>query len=136
LSKVIGVLRYYAVPAIVILFAIYTSLRIINKDVERLSGPGPTEEIVYEKALEPLKSRLPDVATVGYITDDSFPRKTMYFYLTQYALCPVLVAQGEKYPLVIGGYYDMTNPDKSESSDLTIIDDFGNGIYLYKGHEQ
>jgi hypothetical protein len=119
-----------------IFFAIYASLRMVNKDVERLSGPGPTDEIMYEEALQPLRHKLPANAIVGYITQDSAPQKTKNFYLTQYALCPVLVSEGINYPLIVGGYYSMNAPDVSEFADFSVIDDFKNGIYLLEKREK
>ncbi len=131
-------LRTYIVLALVIPFALYANLRIINKEAGRLKGPGRTEEILYEARLEPLKEMLPKDAIVGYVTDESVDalHKVKYFVLTQYDLCPLLVVRGKNYPFVIGGYYDIDNAGGPESADLVLVKDFGYGIRLYRGKQE
>ena len=63
-------LRIYLPLAILVLFGLYTNLRIVNKEVDRLHGPGRLEEAVYDARLRPLKDMLPPDAIVGYVTDE------------------------------------------------------------------
>lgn len=128
----------YVVLALVIPFAVYANLRIINKETDRLKGPGRTEEILYEARLEPLRQMLPKDAIVGYVTDESVDmlREFKYFVLTQYDLCPSLVVKGKNYPLVIGGYYDADNAAGPGAADLVLVKDFGYGIRLYRGKQE
>lgn len=96
------------------------------------------EEIVYEASLEPLKKVLPNDGVVGYVTDEGADpsHKINYFYLTQYNLCPVLLVRGAHHPLVVGGYYEVESPGKSEVEGLALIKDFGRGIGLYRGKQE
>jgi hypothetical protein len=130
--------RSYMLFGIVILFALYANLRIINKETERLQGPGRMEEILYEARLEPLKKVLPKDAIVGYVTDESVDalHKINYFYLTQYDLCPVLTVKGTHYPFIIGGYYGIGNPGGPETAGLVLVKDFGYGVQLYRGKQK
>ncbi len=131
-------LRFYVPLVIVILFGLYTNLRIINKEVDRLHGPGRFEEAVYDARLTPLKAMLPPDAIVGYVTDEEgdVRHRVKYLFLTQYDLCPVLVGEGKNYPYVIGGYYDIANPRRTDAADLVLLKDFGSGIELYKGGQR
>jgi len=133
-----GKLRVYVPLAILVLFGLYANLRIVNKEVDRLHGSGRFEEAVYDAHLAPLKAMLPPDAIVGYVTDENpdILHKVKYFYLTQYDLCPVLVVRGKNYPYVIGGYYDIDNPRRTEGPDLLLLKDFGEGIELYRGRQQ
>ncbi|MGD0229923.1 MAG: hypothetical protein ABSC19_06120 [Syntrophorhabdales bacterium] len=116
-------------------FALYANMRIINKEAERLAGPGRTEETLYEARLKPLKEMLPADAVVGYVTDEATEtlHKTKYFHLAQYDLCPILVVKGVDHPFVIGGYYDLGRPPGPETAGLILVKDFGYGIRLYRG---
>jgi hypothetical protein len=123
-----------AALAIALLFGAYANLRIINKEVERLSGPGRTDEIVYEAHLAPLSKLLPRNAVVGYVTGagQDAPHETKYFYLTQYCLCPSLVVRGADHAFVIGGYYGADRP-AGVPAGLSLLRDFGDGLLLYRG---
>jgi len=129
---------FYVPLAILVLFGLYANLRIVNKEVDRLHGPGRFEEAVYDARLAPLKAMLPRDAIVGYVTDEGTDilHRVKYFYLTQYDLCPVLVVRGKNYPYVIGGYYDIDNPRRTDAADLALLRDFGEGIELYRGRQQ
>jgi len=131
-------LRVYLPLAILVLFGLYANLRIVNKEVDRLHGSGRFEEAVYDARLAPLKAMLPPDAIVGYVTDEGTDvlHRVKYFYLTQYDLCPVLVVRGKNYPYVIGGYYDIDSPRRTETADLVLLKDFGEGIELYRGRQQ
>ena len=131
-------LRVYLPLVILVLFGLYTNLRIVNKEADRLHGPGRFEEAVYDARLAPLKAVLPPDAIVGYVTDEEgdVRHRVKYFYLTQYDLCPVLVVRGKSYPYVIGGYYDIDNPRRTDAADLLLVRDFGAGIELYRRRQQ
>jgi len=122
----------------VVLFGLYANLRIINKEVDRLYGSGRFEEAVYDARLAPLKAMLPPDAIVGYVTDEDTDvlHRVKYFYLTQYDLSPVLVERGKGQPYVIGGYFDIHNPRRTETTGLALVKDFSEGIGLYRGRQQ
>ncbi|MGD0661960.1 MAG: hypothetical protein ABSD38_28205 [Syntrophorhabdales bacterium] len=136
--------RLYLLFTIVIPFALYANLRIINKEVERLHTPGRFEETVYEARLAPLKAMLPRDAVIGYVSTDDTKKDPQehikWFYVTRYDLCPLIVMQGNKYSFVIGAYYDITDRGGSETTGLSLVKDFGlekdfgYGIRLYRGN--
>src|SRR5208337_2073124 len=103
--------RLYLLFTIVVPFALYANLRIINKEVERLHTPGRFEETVYEARLAPLKAMLPRDAAIGYVSTDDTKKDPQehikWFYVTRYDLCPLIVMQGNNYSFVIGAYYDV-----------------------------
>jgi len=128
----------YVLFIVVVPFALYVNLRIISKGIDRFYGPGRTDETLYETRLKPLKEQLHGNGVVGYITDRNADtqKRIKFFFLTQYSLCPLLVVEGKDYPLVIGGYYEIQNPDLSEAKGLSLVKDFGYGIRLYQGRKE
>jgi len=79
-----------------------------------------------------LKARLPSAGVVGYIGetgDSALPD----YYLTQYALAPLVVDHSTNHAKVVGNFRS------SQSSwippDLHLVQDFGNGVYLFARKE-
>ena len=75
-----------------------------------------------------LKARLPTSGVIGYIGepgDSAIPD----YYLTQYALAPLVVESSPNHSLVIGNF-----PSSRVSvipPGLTPVEDFGNGVILF-----
>jgi hypothetical protein len=90
------------------------------------------EEIVTEGGLPELHRALPPRTHVGYISDE-IPKNTgnvgtKRFYLTQYAVVPVVVELGTNRKLVIGNF---SRADLQQiPDDLVVGRDFGNGLML------
>ena len=126
------------VLCMVVPFGVYVNGRIITKEIDRLRGPDRTEEARYERRLQPLKELLPEHAVVGYVTDEGIDlqKKLKDFYLAQYMLSPRLLVRDIHYPYVIGGYYEIAQPDRRASRDLILVKDFGYGIQLYQGRQR
>ena len=134
-----GRLRTCLLFAVVIPFALWANLDMIKQEMHKLHRTGHfLDERMYESRLEPLGQMLPRDAVVGYVTDDdaNVGHRTTYLFLTQYDLCPVLVAEGRNYPYVIGGYYGLDNPRMQGTMGLTLVKDFGYGILLYRGPQR
>jgi len=130
-------LRFYLPFLIVLLFGLYANVDIVKMELRRSHRPGILPEIAYEARLAPLKKYLPRDAIVGYVTDrDLVGQRAGYFFLTQYNLPPIMVLWGKTYPYVIGDYYGLDNPNKSETADLVPVKDFGAGTELYRGTRQ
>jgi len=76
-----------------------------------------------------LKAALPARGILGYVEDPSTTLPTDY-YLTQYALIPLVIDHSPNHPLVIGNF--PASPPSSASLDhLQLIKDFGNGVMLF-----
>lgn len=75
-----------------------------------------------------LKARLPANGVVGYIgeTGDS---ATPDYYLTQYALAPLVVDLSPDHPLVVGNF--PSRPPAQIPTKLLLMQDFGNGVMLF-----
>jgi hypothetical protein len=92
----------------------------------------PDEVAGYEERLRALRPLLPPHGVVGYLTDR--PDAVKEFYLTQYALAPVIVAPDTHAELVVGNFFD---PEAASAlavaNRLTPIQDLGGGLVLYGG---
>jgi hypothetical protein len=91
-----------------------------------------------ERALAPVRVQVPLRAVVGYISDVSVAtdRGRTAFFATQYALAPRLLVEVEKLPsfeYVIGNWDKPAGRGPLETAQqLTVVQDFGNGVVLYR----
>jgi hypothetical protein len=75
-----------------------------------------------------LKARLPAHGVIGYIGEMG-ASATPDYYLTQYALAPLVVDASPHHAIVIGNF-----PSSQPShipQDLQVVADFGNGVMLF-----
>jgi hypothetical protein len=81
-----------------------------------------------------LRKLLPPGEPVGYLGDGEKNIQTvMAFIQTQYALAPVLVAQGTDHPRVVGNFLAKPpTPEEFTALRLTVEKDFGHGVILYR----
>jgi hypothetical protein len=75
-----------------------------------------------------LKGALPERGVVGYV-GESGPLAAGDYYLTQYALAPVVVDHSPNHDLVIGNFPDSLSRDVP--SNLQLKKDFGSGVLLF-----
>lgn len=75
-----------------------------------------------------LKAQLPANGVVGYVgeTGDS---ATPDYYLTQYALAPLVVDRSINHPMIVGNFPSSQLADIPQN--LRILQDFGNGVLLF-----
>lgn len=79
-----------------------------------------------------LKARLPDHGIVGYLGesgDSAIPD----YYLTQYALAPLIVDHSPDRVIVVGNF---PSQPAHIPSNLRIVQDFGDGVLLLAGKDQ
>jgi hypothetical protein len=95
---------------------------------------------LYEKRFDEIKKDLPAFGTIGYITDKYYKnigldqKAATDYYLTRYALSPVLVTSSVTHPLVIGNFHDTSAGLKTATeAGIILIKDYGNGLMLFKG---
>jgi hypothetical protein len=102
----------------------------------RPGGMGKDEITLYLRRFEPLRKALPARATVGYEADSEDPltdrQEVKRFYLTQYALAPVIVAAGVDRDLVIANYRDPSSCRICRSRNFILVNDFGQGLMLFR----
>jgi hypothetical protein len=74
-----------------------------------------------------LKAQLPERGVIGYI-GEAGNSGTADYYLTQYALAPLVIDHSANHALVIGSFPD----SRAEvPSNLQLVRDFGNGVLLF-----
>jgi hypothetical protein len=79
-----------------------------------------------------VKSRLPASGVIGYIGEsgNSF---TPDYYLTQYALAPLVVDRSTYHAIVIGNF--PLSPPSDLPPNLRLVEDFGSGVLLFAGED-
>lgn len=94
---------------------------------------------LYERRFEGMRGFLPKRGVVGYMTDQrpedifSDDYEIQKFYLTRYALSPVIVANDIGREFVVGNFHKGIPQEKDLSnSGLVIVRDFGDGAILFK----
>ena len=100
---------------------------------------GHDKVTLYIQRFSSLRKILRGHGIVGYITDKK-PEEISKdfnalqgFYLTQYALSPVIVDNSLDYDLIVGNFNGLP-PGKVfiKNRDVSVYKDFGTGVFLYK----
>lgn len=91
---------------------------------------------LFQERFSEIRKSLPAHGMVGYLTDaapNPATRSTEY-YLTQYALSPVVLVDNSNQPLVVANFHTVS-PDKAllSATRLTPVRNFGNGVFLLRG---
>lgn len=92
----------------------------------------PTEEVTaYEQRFRQIRNLLPRHGVVGYLSDRMDAVKE--YYLTQYALAPVVVHQSPDHDLVVGNFFKAeAAPRLLAAHGLVVARDFGEGLMLLR----
>ncbi len=78
-----------------------------------------------------LKAALPQRGVVGYTGESGTDAVVLAdYYLTQYALAPLVVDRSPNHALVVGNF-PSGRPAQSPSENLRLVKDFGNGVLLF-----
>ena len=122
-----------------IVFALLSNLHLFRQTRDFAPKTIGRDEItLYEKRFEGLKKMLPPHGVVGYLSnkrveDIRFDATAAEYYLTQYALTPLVVVYSPNYPLVVGNFRQaVIDPQIYTSRDLVPLKDFGNGVMLFR----
>lgn len=103
-----------------------SSARLIwDAPVSRIHSPDEVS-LRSDQRFAALKTLLPENGVVGYL-GDSVNDKADY-YLTQYALAPLIVEHSLNRPLIVGNF--LSSPPEIDEHNLRIIRDFGDGVLL------
>ena len=132
--KVIALLILLAILS----FALLSNLQLFRQEA-RLNPQFVSSDAItaYERRFEGLRKMLPPRGVVGYITDKgvtaSDSEATQYFFLTQYALSPLIVIRDLNHQFVVGNSLrGAIDYEVLALSDFTLLKDFGNGVMLFK----
>jgi hypothetical protein len=122
--------------AIVILIFVFgcllSSARLVwDAPLSRLHPPDEVS-VRSDQRFASLKELLPEHGVVGYIGDSG--DATADYYLTQYALAPLVVEHSLNHPLIVGNF--PSKPPQLREHHLRIIRDFGNGVLLLAPQDQ
>jgi len=79
-----------------------------------------------------VKSHLPARGIIGYI-GESGSSSTPDYYLTQYALAPLVVDHSTHRAIVIGNF--PLSPPSALPPNLRLVEDFGSGVLLFAGED-
>lgn len=79
-----------------------------------------------------VKTRLPAGGVIGYL-GESGDSSTPDYYLTQYALAPLVVDRSTHHAIVIGNF--PLSPPSSIPPNLRLVEDFGSGVLLLAGED-
>jgi len=117
--------------SLLVLTALLNNLSNFAAVVRHPPQPNMEDEVArHERRLEELRGILPRRGVVGYVTDATDPNEeTKRYYMTQYALAPLVVVRGAGHGLVVG---DFKNPSP-EVEGLAVRRDFGGGLLLLGG---
>ena len=86
---------------------------------------------LFEKRIEPLKEFLPQIGIIGYVSDTNDSLNLAYL---QYSIIPLVIANDTRRDLVVGYIIDKSKTeDIVQREHLSIIKNFGNGLYLFNG---
>ena len=86
---------------------------------------------LFEKRIEPLKEFLPQIGIIGYVSDTN---DLLNFAYLQYSIIPLVIANDTRRDLVVGYIIDKSKTeDIVQREHLSIIKNFGNGLYLFNG---
>ncbi|HKV80896.1 MAG TPA: hypothetical protein VJP02_22285 [Candidatus Sulfotelmatobacter sp.] len=85
-----------------------------------------------DKRFAAVKTRLPTSGVIGYI-GESGTSSTPDYYLTQYALAPLVVDRSTHHAIVIGNF--PLSPPSNLPPNLRLVEDFGSGVLLLAGED-
>lgn len=121
----------------VIVFALLSSGLALRRALDPPPWAIAQDEIShYEARFRLLRSALPPEGVVGYFSEPWRPPHDLDwlkgFFLTQYALTPLVVADSTAPVLVIGNFRSAGPPSSATDPTLVLVRDFGDGILLFR----
>lgn len=119
---------------LIILSALSQNLLMLGDGIRKYrKSPDIDNVTLHENRFIGLKKFLPTHGVVGYVTDQHPDNATGEYYLTQYALSPVIIANETARSFIIGNFHKSINIDEiSKNADLILIQELDNGVILFK----
>jgi len=104
----------------------------------RKDRPGADRMTLYEARYDEVRKHLPSHGIIGYVSDPKEHNEDrLAWAFTQYSLSPLLVIdrsvnpKGLDSPIVIGNFHRAI-PGDDRMRDLSVVRDFGNGVFLLR----
>lgn len=117
--------RGLAVLVVFIVCCLLSSFRLVHNSLHA-SSPDDVARL-SDQRFAALRDALPSRGVIGYL-GESNDSATPNYYLTQYALAPVIVDRSTNHKLIVGNFLS-TRPPRLPSA-LQVVKDFGNGVVL------
>jgi hypothetical protein len=125
--------RHIFAVAVLLSVSVLSVAALLLNLIQQSSVPGAADQIPnFLARYNELHKELPAHGEVGYLNDatpDATIRQEEY-YLTQYALAPVVVVDGSAQDLVVANFHQAPNQALLSSRRLTVKHDFGAGVLL------
>ncbi|HEU0123278.1 MAG TPA: hypothetical protein VFQ91_22305 [Bryobacteraceae bacterium] len=98
------------------------------------AAPSPDGVTAFDSRFQQLRAMLPPKGIIGYITDPGVSATDVNanaeFYLTQYALAPLIVVNSTTPRYLVGNFHHLTTTGSLRDKGYRLIKEFGNGIAL------
>lgn len=92
----------------------------------------PSQIALYGRRFAALRKALPAQGVVGYVTDGEGDDAIWEYYQAQYHLAPVLLEKSSDHELVVGNFKrPAVDANWLASQDLTLLQNFGDGVMLF-----
>jgi|SRR5579872_269689 len=117
--------RFVAVLLVFIVCCVLSSFRLVQQSLH--SGSSDDVATLSNQRFAALRNELPSRGVIGYI-GESNDSATPDYYLTQYALAPMVVNRSINHTLIVGNFPRTRLPQFP--SGLEVVKDFGNGVVL------
>lgn len=119
------------VIALAILIALQSNVANCIRGIKSYRKTTDVDEVtLYDKRYERLKGMLPSHGVVGYFTDGKFDAKA--FYLTQYALSPVILVNNTEPKLILANFSDSSSRIQfCKDNNLFLLEKVDNNIMLF-----
>lgn len=128
----LGLIIFLAVqsPLLIFLFEFKTLRTIFHSDFNHRAD----DISAYEQRFASIKADLPAAGVIGYLSDpDQEESQAQYdYYLTQYALAPLIVDDAIDHQFVIGNFPEGMNVNSYPANELILVRDYGQGIILFQ----
>ncbi len=121
----------------VIVFALLSSGVALRRALDPPPWAVAQDEVSqYEARFQLLRSALPPKGVVGYLSESRHPPHDVdwarRFYLTEYALAPLVVVDSIAPALVIGNFRSASPERNVADPTLVLVRDFGDGVLLFR----
>ena len=124
-------IKIRVVIALAILIALQSNVANCIRGIKSYRKTTDVDEVtLYDKRYERLKGMLPSHGVVGYFTDAKFDAKA--FYLTQYALSPVILVNNTEPKLILANFSDSSSRIQfCKDNNLFLLEKVDNNIMLF-----
>jgi hypothetical protein len=102
--------------------------------VEAAGAAKGFDAVQYEGRFSDISNDLPKDSVIGYLTDadPNLASTSAEYYLAEYALAPVVVANNVDQKLVMANVHTPQPPEFYRSRGLELVRDYGNGVLLLR----